>query len=99
MLNCRILLLATTLLLLPPGVLAREPGEADRLFQSDKILEVQITAPIKTLLGERPNDRYLRGTLSYKEADDSVVDLDIGIRTRGNFRRQKDIRINILLQQ
>ena len=91
MLNRRILLLATTLLLVSPGVLAREPGEADRLFQSDEILDVSITAPMKTLLGERPNDRYLRGTLSYKEADDSVVDLDIGIRTRGNFRRQRDV--------
>jgi hypothetical protein len=91
MLNRRILLLATTLLLVSPGVLAREPGEADRLFQSDEILDVSITAPMKTLLGERPNDRYLRGTLSYREADGSVVDFDIGIRTRGNFRRQRDV--------
>ena len=91
MLNCRISLVATLLLLTASGVPALEPGEADRLFQSDEIFEVSITAPMKTLLGERPNDLYLRGQLSYEEADGSVVNFDIGIRTRGNFRRQRDV--------
>jgi hypothetical protein len=91
MLNCRILLVTATLLLASPGAPASEPGGADRLFQSDEILEVSITAPMKTLLGERPNDQYLRGLLSYTEADGSVVDFDIGIRTRGNFRRQRKV--------
>ena len=62
MLNRRILLLATTLLLVSPGVLAREPGEADRLFQSDEILDVSINAPMKTLLGERPKPIQWLGT-------------------------------------
>ncbi|MDH3757890.1 MAG: hypothetical protein OES93_08555 [Gammaproteobacteria bacterium] len=91
MLNCRILLVTTLLLLTASGAPALEPGDADRLFGTDIILGVTITAPMKTLLGERPNDRYLRGTLSYEEADGSVVDFDIGIRTRGNFRRQRDV--------
>ncbi len=91
MLNCRILLIVTYLILVAPGAPAQEPGDTDRLFRSDEILEVIITAPMKTLLGERPNDRYLRGTLSYEEADGSVVNFDIGIRTRGNFRRQRQV--------
>jgi hypothetical protein len=91
MLNCRTLLLTAALVMVSAGAPAREPGDADRLFQSDEIVEVRITAPMKTLLGERPDDRYLRGMLSYEEADGSVVDFDIGIRTRGNFRRQRDI--------
>lgn len=63
-------------------------GEADPLFQDDSVVELTINAPMNPLLGKRPDDEYLPGTLSYTEADGSVVDLEIGIRTRGNYRRQ-----------
>ena len=105
MLNFRILPVATLLLLTASGAPALEPGDADRLFQSDEIIEVSVTAPMKTLLGERPNDLYLRGQLSYAEADGSIVDFDIGIRTRGNFRREvrvcpfPPLRINLKKSQ
>ena len=88
MLNSRFLLVASFLLLVVSGARAQESDDADRLFETDEILEISITAPMKTLLGERPDDYYLRGTLSYAEADGTVVDFDIGIRTRGNYRRQ-----------
>jgi len=91
MLNCRKLLFVAALLFAVPVAMALEPGEPDPLFQDDKILEISISAPMQTLLGERPNDRYLRGTLSYEEVDGSIVDFDVGIRTRGNFRRQSSI--------
>jgi hypothetical protein len=91
MLNFRIFLVSTVLLLITSEALALEPGDADPLFQNDEVIEVSITAPMATLLGERPNDLYLRGTLSYEEKDGSVDDFDIGIRTRGNFRRQVSV--------
>ena len=91
MLNCRRFLFAAALLFVVPVAMALEPGEPDPLFQDDEILEISISAPMKTLLGERPNDRYLRGTLSYEEVDGSIVEFDVGIRTRGNFRRQSSV--------
>jgi hypothetical protein len=91
MLNFRKLLIIGTLLLAAPIALALELGEPDPLFQDDAVIGITITAPMKTLLGERPNDTYLRGALSYAEADGRIVEFDIGIRTRGNFRRQRDV--------
>ena len=105
MLNSRYLLVASFLLLVASGARSLEPGDADRLFETDETLEISITAPMKTLLGERPDDLYLRGMLSYAEADGTVVDFDIGIRTRGNFRRQPRVcpfpplRINLKKSQ
>jgi hypothetical protein len=101
MLDYRKLLIAAALLLAIQVAFALEPGEPDPLFQDDSVLEITITAPMKPLLGHRPDEEYLPGTLSYTEADGSVVDIDIGIRTRGNYRRQPRVcpfpplRINI----
>ncbi|MDH3849136.1 MAG: hypothetical protein OEV05_15220, partial [Gammaproteobacteria bacterium] len=88
MLNCRILLLAVLLSSAAATSFALEPGDPDPLFQNDTPIEVTITAPMKTLLRGRPDEEYLSGMLSYREADGSIVELDIGIRTRGNYRRQ-----------
>jgi len=99
--GCRKLLIAAALSLATPIALALESGDPDPLFQDDSVIEITITAPIRPLLGHRPDEEYLPGTLSYTEADGRVVEFDIGIRTRGNFRRQKRVcafpplRINI----
>ncbi len=102
MLNCRKPLIAIALLFAPALAVA---GEADPLFQDDALIEVTITAPMKALLGHRPDEEYLPGTLSYREADGRIVEFDIGIRTRGNFRRQPRVcpfpplRLNIKKSQ
>ncbi len=85
MLNRRKFLIAIVLLFAAPIAIG---GEADPLFQDDSVVELTINAPMKPLLGKRPDEEYLPGTLSYTEADGSVVKLEIGIRTRGNYRRQ-----------
>ncbi len=101
MLNCRKPLIAAALLFAVPATMALESEEPDPLFQDDSVIDVTITAPMKPLLGKRPDEDYLAGTLAYTEADGSVVELDIGIRTRGNFRRQPRVcpfpplRINV----
>ncbi len=101
MLNCCKPLIAVALLLAAPIAIALEPGEPDPLFQNDSVVEITITAPMKALLRKRPDEDYLPGTLAYTEADGSVVEFDIGIRTRGKYRRQARVcqfpplRINI----
>ncbi len=105
MLNCARALIAAALLLATGIAFALEPGKPDPLFQDDSIIEITITAPMKALLGHRPDEDYLPGTLSYSGADGRVVEFDIGVRTRGNFRRQPRIcpfpplRINIKKSQ
>ena len=66
-----------------------ETGKApDPLFQNDETLQVTITAPLTTLVEERSKEDYLPGIFQFTEADGSVVDLDLEIRTRGNFRHK-----------
>lgn len=67
---------------------AREPGEADPLFSSNDVLEVTITAPFKTLMRDRPTEEDLPGRLSYVDESGAAVELNVGLRTRGNYRRQ-----------
>lgn len=88
MLNLRTLL-ALIACSLPGGWAdAQEAGEPDPLFQDTAIIDITITAPFPSLLKRRPNEEYLPGSLSYNDADGNVVTMDIGIRTRGNYRRQ-----------
>ena len=89
--KCRKLLTAIAVLLATQFAYALESGEPDPLFQDDSVVEITITAPMKTLLGERPNDHYLRGKLSYVDADGRVLDFDVGVSTRGNYRRQTKV--------
>lgn len=71
------------------SVVAQETGKADRLFRSHDVLDVTITAPLETLMKERPLESDLDGTLSYIDDAGATVELEIGIRTRGRYRHQK----------
>jgi len=101
MLNCCKLLIAFALLFAAPVTAALETGEPDPLFQDDSVMEITVTAPMKALLRKRPDEDYLPGKLAFTDADGNVVEFDIGIRTRGNYRRQPRVcpfpplRINI----
>ena len=91
MVNFRLLLVIIVTLLFAAISRAQDAGKAGPLFQDNVVLELTITAPFPTLLKQRPNEEYLPGSVSYTEADGSIVNMDIGIRTRGNFRREKRV--------
>ena len=84
-------LITAVLFLLTSGVSAKEPKAADRLFQSDEILDVRIVAPLASIISGRSDETELPGTLHYTNDAGETVDLDIQMRTRGRFRRQKEI--------
>jgi hypothetical protein len=65
---------------------AQDAGVPDSLFQSDQILEVTISAALRTLVRERPKEGYVPGIFTYKDSNGDDVPLDIEIRARGNFR-------------
>lgn len=88
MLNLRNLVTISVCMSLAATAGAQTPGDPDPLFQDHAVIDITITAPFPSLLKRRPNEEYLPGTLSYSDADGSVVTLEMGIRTRGNFRRQ-----------
>ena len=81
----RLLLL---LLGLGAGAAAQQP---DPLFLRDTTVRVRLVSDFDTIVTERPDVDYLPGKLSYTADDGTSVELDVGIRTRGNFRRREDI--------
>ncbi len=91
--------------LVSSNVSAEEIRAPDPLFQSNKLLDVRITAPISTLVSKRPIDEELPGTLQYTNSAGDSVELDIKVRTRGKFRRDKDncrfppLRLNFVKSQ
>ena len=63
-------------------------GLPDVLFQNDEMLNVELTAPLSTLVSERSEDDYLDAVFSFKDADGTRIELDARIRARGNFRHK-----------
>jgi len=70
---------------------AEETRTADPLFLSNEIIDVRIVAPISTVLSERKFDEELPGKFHYTDSAGQAVELDIKIRARGRFRRNKHI--------
>jgi hypothetical protein len=91
------------------GLLAVSAANAasapDPLFQSAEVLNVRLTAPISTLLSERPIDEELPGTLQFTNSAGEDQQFDILVRTRGRFRHQEStcdfppLRINFKKSQ
>lgn len=76
-----------------------------RLFADAAPLAVTITAPLTTLMTDRPNEEYLDGTLSFSGDAGAEQAVEVGLQTRGNYRREQKhcdfapIRLNLRTQQ
>lgn len=73
------------------AVKAQQSETVDSLFASDEILEVRIVAPIDVIIKERPIEEEIAGTFFYTAGDGKSVELDVGIRARGLYRRRADV--------
>ena len=63
---------------------------ASPLFESNTVLNVEIAAPLTTLVRERSNTDYYEGELRLNAASNESQSLSLKLRARGNFRRQPD---------
>jgi hypothetical protein len=73
------------------GAESKDSRDAAPLFRSNDILEVTINAPIRQIMRDRSDSEDTPGTLTYEDPEAGETTLDIGIQTRGRFRRQTDI--------
>ena len=62
--------------------------EGDPLFLDQSTLQVELSAPLSTLVRERSETEELPGVFSYRNAEGSLVELDVQIAARGNFRHR-----------
>lgn len=61
------------------------------LFASHETMTVTIAAPFRALMRDRDEEEYYAGTFSYRTASEAERTLDLKLRTRGRYRRQKDV--------
>jgi len=86
------LALAPILLVWLPTTYAQEGSPAATpLFDSHETLNVRMVAPFDDIARDRPIDEYVSGKIYYSAGDEELVELDIGIRARGRYRRRPDI--------
>jgi len=86
-----IILLATLACASVSGAEKEASKDTAPLFRSNEVLKVTINAPIKQIMRDRPDTEYAQGTLTYEDPEAGETTLDIGVRTRGRFRRQTDV--------
>lgn len=75
---------------LPLCVQASPYPDVAPLFADDTVLDVTIEAPLSVLMDVRPDKAYLDGSFVYTEANGTERRLALKLRTRGNYRREKD---------
>jgi hypothetical protein len=70
---------------------AKDYKDPDPLFASDALLEISIEAPFSTIMRDRPTEKYTPARLEYSDSGGELFEYDIGVRTRGEYRRRPDI--------
>ena len=83
----------TTVVLFPLALAAnaQDIKDHDPLFGSHDTLEVEIEAPFAMLSKDRPDEEEAAGKFRFTAEDGSVVEFDIVVRTRGRYRRNKEV--------
>ncbi len=62
-------------------------GQKSKLFESDEVLEFTLKGDLKAVFKDRGDDpQYHKATLHYQE-DQTVFDIPLKIKARGNFRK------------
>lgn len=77
--------------LLPMAAAAQIAGEPDPLFRSNEIIDIRIAAPFSTIMDQRNTDEEFEGTLQYTSDAGEIVEVDVGVRSRGRFRMRKRV--------
>ena len=77
--------------LLATPAAAQASGTADPLFQSLDVVPVRLVAPLATIMSNREESEQFAGKLLYADDAGNLTELDVEVRTRGRFRRQKEV--------
>src|SRR5262245_22109262 len=73
------------------GVQGQEAAKAANVFENDQLLDLRIATDLKTLMDDRDSLKAVShpGTLSYVDGSGQRVSMDVELKTRGHWRRQK----------
>jgi len=68
-----------------------DAGDVAPLFRQNDLIEIRVRAPMRDIMRTRPVDEDIPGTLTYVDPTLGETTLEIGLRTRGKYRRQYDV--------
>ncbi len=83
--------LAIVSLFLAAAADSKDIKDYDPLFQGHETLEAEVEGPFQFLARERPDEEEADGKFRFTDADGAVVEFDVLLRARGNWRRNPDI--------
>ncbi len=66
-------------------------ADPDPLFRSDEIVDIKLTAPFGDIMKSRSVEEETEGQLEYVNEAGETVTLDVKLRARGNFRRDRKV--------
>jgi len=70
---------------------AQDIKDHDPLFGSHDTLDVEVEAPFKMIAKERSDEEEVPGKFRFVTESGTMVEFDVAIRARGNWRRNPDI--------
>lgn len=73
-----------------PSAYAQVSDETDPLFQSHEAVAIRIKGPLTTLKRERSDEEDLQAKAIWQEPDGRTIEVDVGLRARGIYRRRRD---------
>src|SRR5712691_9283887 len=79
------------LMVRPTAVAAQAPSGSSGLFDSDQLLQLRLATDLKALMDDRDSLKSTThaGNLSYVDPSGERVSIDVELKTRGHWRRQK----------
>jgi hypothetical protein len=79
------------LIAIPMAVGAEGLGESRPLFMSDETLIARVEGPLTTIMRDRSETEYQDARFTYIDAAGAEQELKVKLRTRGVYRRRKEI--------
>jgi len=70
---------------------AQDIKDHDPLFNSHDTLDVEVEAPFKMIARERSDEEEVPGKFRFVTESGTMVEFDVAVRARGNWRRNPDI--------
>ncbi|MBT8077083.1 MAG: hypothetical protein KJO31_00820 [Gammaproteobacteria bacterium] len=89
--KCLATLACTLLTISPVNTVSAQSQLPAPLFAADDVLALSIEAPFTTIRRDRSETEYRDGILRYSDSEGKQHSLPLGLRTRGEYRRRKDV--------
>lgn len=95
----QVLLILFSLHTIAPAQQVSNKAKRSAFFDDSTVLEMELVTDIRYLMAKKPNEEYLPAKVTIKTKDGAQLQADsVGVRTRGNYRRQNCELASLMFQ-